>query len=105
MTRVRSSARRSRAHIRAQAGDPLDGLVNLFDLGMVLALAFLLVGLASALTTNHSGKLVARSQNGTQTRTIASSQKAPIAKGHGKVVGTVYQLANGQLVYTEKGKR
>ena len=28
------------------AGDPLDGLVNLFDVGMILAVAFLIAGLA-----------------------------------------------------------
>ena len=31
-----------------RAGDPLEGLVNLFDLGIVLAVAFLLAALASA---------------------------------------------------------
>jgi hypothetical protein len=28
------------------AGDPLDGLVNLFDVGIVLAVAFLIAGIA-----------------------------------------------------------
>ena len=44
----------SRSRVRARArsrpdngGDPLDGLVNLFDLGVVLAVAFLLAALAS----------------------------------------------------------
>ena len=37
---------RARVH-RDREGDPLDGLVNLFDLGVVLALAFLLAALAS----------------------------------------------------------
>jgi len=30
-----------------RAGDPLDGLVNLFDLGIVLSVAFLLAALSS----------------------------------------------------------
>ncbi len=30
-----------------RAGDPLDGLVNLFDIGIVLAVAFLLAALSS----------------------------------------------------------
>jgi hypothetical protein len=34
------------------AGDPLDGLVNLFDIGIVLAVAFLIAGLG--LTVNQS---------------------------------------------------
>ena len=43
-----SSRVRPRARVRDdRAGDPLDGLVNLFDLGVVLAVAFLLAALAS----------------------------------------------------------
>ena len=39
---------RPRARVHAdRGGDPLDGLVNLFDLGVVLAVAFLLAALAS----------------------------------------------------------
>ena len=33
--------------------DPLDGLVNLFDVGMVLAIAFLIAGLTFTLNPNH----------------------------------------------------
>ena len=39
-------SRRARRH-EDHAGDPLDGLVNLFDLGIVLAVAFLLAALSS----------------------------------------------------------
>ena len=43
-----SSLVRPRAHRHVdRAGDPLDGLVNLFDLGIVLAVAFLLAALSS----------------------------------------------------------
>ena len=43
------------------AGDPLDGLVNLFDLGIVLAVAFLVAGLS--LTVNgDTGRVVKRQQ-------------------------------------------
>ena len=39
---------RSRAGSHAdRSGDPLDGLVNMFDLGVVLAVAFLLAALAA----------------------------------------------------------
>jgi len=31
--------------IKEAVGDPLDGLVNLFDIGIVLAVAFLIAGL------------------------------------------------------------
>ena len=36
-----------------ETGDPLDGLVNLFDVGMILAVAFLIAGLG--LTLNVKG--------------------------------------------------
>ena len=35
------------------AGDPLDGLVNLFDLGIVLAVAFLVAGLSLTIDSNN----------------------------------------------------
>ena len=35
--------------IADDAGDPLDGLVNLFDVGMILAIAFLIAGLGITL--------------------------------------------------------
>ena len=54
----------------SDAGDPLDGLVNMFDLGLVLAVAFLVAGLtlsadkqshksaARTATTDHSTTIV-----------------------------------------------
>jgi hypothetical protein len=90
------------------AGDPLDGLVNLFDIGIVIAVAFLVSGLG--LTLNHSTRrLQQRSSMTTSTTPTQRSQtlpapspSAPTASGHGKAVGTVYRLSNGQLVYVQK---
>ncbi len=42
---------RARLH-RDRGGDPLDGLVNLFDIGVVLAVAFLLAALSSLKLTD-----------------------------------------------------
>jgi hypothetical protein len=88
-----------------RAGDPLDGLVNLFDLGIVLAVAFLLAALSSlhlgASITKHGLKPV-------KEITIKPGQKvAPLPKqgartvGSGSQVGSVYRLADGQLVYVQ----
>jgi hypothetical protein len=96
------------------AGDPLDGLVNLFDIGIVLAVAFLIAGLG--LTLNQSAhRLESRATSatsipqgtqGTQPlKTLPSPASAPSASGHGQPVGTVYRLSNGQLVYVQKGTR
>jgi hypothetical protein len=86
---------------RESVGDPLDGLVNLFDIGIVLAVAFLIAGLG--LTLNQSTHSLQRRTPSTQhTQTLPSTAGAPVASGHGQPVGTVYRLSNGQLVYVQK---
>jgi hypothetical protein len=88
-----------------RAGDPLDGLVNLFDLGIVLAVAFLLAALSSL---HLQGSITRHGLHATPVREIqiAPGQKvAPLPKpgartiGRGTQAGVVYRLANGQLVY------
>ena len=59
-----------------RGGDPLDGLVNLFDLGIVLAVSFLLAALQSV---NLSDLLT--QENVTVTRTEANSQTLIIKEG------------------------
>jgi hypothetical protein len=88
--------------IEDAAGDPLDGLVNLFDIGIVLAVAFLIAGLG--LTLNQSThRLQTRTPTTQHTQTLLSpSSSAPAASGRGQPVGTVYRLSDGQLVYVEK---
>jgi hypothetical protein len=78
----------------SDVGDPLDGLVNMFDLGLVLAVAFLVAGLtlgAKALQKSEAQQAATR-----QTLTTPTSPKS--ASGTGRAVGQVYQLPNGQLV-------
>jgi hypothetical protein len=88
--------------IEDAAGDPLDGLVNLFDIGIVLAVAFLIAGLGLTLD-QHAHRLQARTPNTRHTQTLPSpSSGTPAASGHGQPVGTVYRLSNGQLVYVQK---
>jgi hypothetical protein len=82
------------------AGDPLDGLVNLFDIGIVLAVAFLIAGLG--LTLNQSTHRLQQRTPAQHTQTLPSPTSAPVASGHGQPVGTVYRLGNGQLVYVQK---
>jgi hypothetical protein len=83
------------------AGDPLDSLVNLFDVGMILAVAFLIAGLG--LTLNVKGdKLEARAGAAGPERTIPNPTSAPHASGHGTPVGQVYRLPDGRLVYVKR---
>jgi hypothetical protein len=102
MTRRTGLGRHGR--IEDAAGDPLDGLVNLFDIGIVLAVAFLIAGLGLTLD-QHTHWLQARTPTtqGRQTQTLpAPSPSAPAASGKGLAVGTVYRLSDGQLVYVQK---
>jgi hypothetical protein len=95
-----------RSRIREdRAGDPLDGLVNLFDLGIVLAVAFLLAALSSLNLTKAITK-TGLARVAPDTIQVAPGQTvknlpAPGATtvGRGTQVGTVYQLPDGSLVY------
>jgi len=78
--------------LEAVAGDPLDGLVNLFDLGLVLAVGFLVAGLS--LTLSHAHKQAPPRTRSEALRTPARQT----ASGQGQAVGQVYRLPDGRLV-------
>jgi hypothetical protein len=90
-----------------RAGDPLDGLVNLFDLGIVLSVAFLLAALSSL----HLGGTITRHGLHALPKQILiqpGQTVAPLPKpgartiGRGTQAGVVYRLANGELVYVQQ---
>jgi hypothetical protein len=91
--------------IEENAGDPLDGLVNLFDVGMILAVAFLIAGLGLTLNVK-SGSLEKRTQPNLAKggKVLPSPAGGPSASGRGVQVGRVYRLPDGRLVYV-KGDR
>jgi hypothetical protein len=105
MTDVR---RRAQPHAD-RAGDPLDGLVNMFDLGVVLAVAFLIAGIgvsqlvakqgAAADRTSGSSIVVGRDQ---QVLPLKPGERRVAVSGGATSVGQVYRLADGQLVYVAK---
>jgi hypothetical protein len=94
-----------------RAGDPLDGLVNLFDLGIVLAVAFLLaaltsIDLAPSVLKQNSEQQTQGSQvpadsvivePGEEDNPIELQQGERVA-GQGEPVGTVYRLDDGRTV-------
>ncbi len=103
---------RARRH-EDRAGDPLDGLVNLFDLGIVLSVAFLLAALSSlnltdaALTekaappaerTRPADAVVSEKDDEVRQVRLRPGQKVV---GRGEAVGTVYRLADGRTVIVE----
>jgi hypothetical protein len=91
-----------------RAGDPLDGLVNLFDLGIVLSVAFLLAALSSlhlggAITSHGLTASPAKQVVIQPGQTVAPLPK-PGARtiGRGTQAGVVYRLSNGELVYVQQ---
>jgi hypothetical protein len=84
-------------------GDPLDGLVNLFDIGIVLAVAFLIAGLGLTLDVKEH-RLQRRAPVARQSQALPTPA-APSKSGSGEAVGTVYRLSNGQLIYVKKGSK
>ncbi|WP_370249458.1 DUF2149 domain-containing protein [Nocardioides sp.] len=97
---------RARRHADAN-GDPLDGLVNLFDLGIVLSVGFLLAALssldlASVLTVDGEGgaplppDAVVVPQDAEVGEVPATGEEVV---GSGTEVGTVYRLDDGRIVY------
>jgi hypothetical protein len=92
-----------------RAGDPLDGLVNLFDIGIVLSVAFLLAALSSLDLTSvltdpeqaRSGdqvpadSVVLEPNESLETIVIEPGQEVA---GRGQEVGTVYELEDGRTV-------
>lgn len=75
-------------------GDPLDGLINLFDLSLVLAVGFLVAGFSAIGAID----LLAPKAQGTQLSGQPPAQ-GPTGQGQGKPVGTVYQLGDGSYVF------
>jgi hypothetical protein len=102
---------RARSHAD-RAGDPLDGLVNLFDLGIVLAVAFLLAALSSLklsdLLTEENVTVVRSSQGsetvivkkGDQVRSVELNGRRVV--GEGRRIGSVYRLEDGRTVFVER---
>lgn len=87
-----------------RAGDPLDGLVNLFDLGIVLSVAFLLAALSS-LNLSQAITDTGLTSPKDQITVPQDSQVDDVPPdgqrivGRGKEVGKVYRLNDGRLVY------
>ncbi len=110
-TRVTAKAR-SRED---RAGDPLDGLVNLFDIGIVLSVAFLLAALSSLDLTSV---LTERNESLENSATVPADsvlvdpndqvetieiQPGQEVVGRGEPLGTLYQLEDGRTIVVRPG--
>ena len=102
--------RRARTHAD-RGGDPLDGLVNLFDLGIVLAVAFLLAALSSLKLSDlltEKDVTVVRSSKGSDTVIVKQGRQVRAVElngrrvvGEGRRIGSVYRLSDGRSVFVE----
>jgi len=107
--------RRRRIGTADRNGDPLDGIVNLFDVALVLAVGFLVAALSAAgvsgLLTNQNMTIV--TNPGTPQMQVIVKEGAQIEKldmangaqvrGLGTLVGSFYKLADGTVVYVPAG--
>lgn len=103
--------RRARTHAD-RGGDPLDGLVNLFDLGIVLAVAFLLAALSSLRLSDlltEEDVTVVRSTKGSETVIVKQGDQVRSVElngrrvvGEGRRIGSVYRLEDGRTVFVER---
>ena len=92
-------------------GDPLEGIVNLFDVSIVLAVGFLVMALSGL---GMSGVLTSRQvtivtdpgtpqmqvvmKNGDQIKKL-NVTSGPTVSGVGSLMGSFYQLGDGTVVY------
>ncbi len=86
-----------------------DGLVNLFDLGIVISVAFLLAAISSLdLTQAITGKAQGKDSQTRAADTVVSARTPGIKQvkvepdekvvGCGEAIGTVYELSDGRTV-------
>jgi hypothetical protein len=108
--------RRRRVGTSDRNGDPLDGIVNLWDVAIVLAVGFLVAALAAAgvtgLLTNKNMTIV--TNPGTPQMQVIVKEGDQITKldmqsgqevaGAGTLLGSFYKLADGTVVYVPAGQ-
>jgi len=96
-------------------GDPLDGVVNLFDVAIILAVGFLLaaltgIGLTGILTSKNVTIVTNPGQSDMQVVTKQGSQITKLnltagqqVSGLGTLIGQFYRLPDGTTVYVPSG--
>ncbi len=108
--------RRRRVGTADRNGDPLDGIVNLFDVAIVLAVGFLVAALSAAGVTGllTSKNMTIVTNPGTPEMQVIVKEGNQITKldmqsgaqveGIGTLIGSFYKLADGTVVYVPAGE-
>lgn len=107
--------RRRRIGTEDRNGDPLDGIVNLWDVAIVLAVGFLVAALTAAgitgLLTQENMTIVTNPgtpdmqvivKDGEQIKKLDVANGATV-EGVGTLLGSFYTLADGTVVYVPAG--
>lgn len=102
----------AKARVREdRAGDPLDGLVNLFDIGIILSVGFLLAALSSmdltdAITNPDKAKqappdaVLVKPDDTVEQIDIPPGEKVV---GRGEPIGQLYRLKDGRTIVVKPG--
>lgn len=104
--------RRLRGRLGEEMMDPLQGVANLFDLGVVFALGFLIAlmattGVAEALKARKEGREPARRvleavpRDGKPLERFRETDRR--LGGQGVKLGTAWRLSSGEVVYVPDG--
>jgi hypothetical protein len=108
--------RRRRVGTADRNGDPLDGIVNLWDIAIVLAVGFLVAALAAAGVTGllTSKNMTIVTNPGTPQMQVIVKEGDTITKldmqsgqevaGAGTLMGSFYKLTDGTVVYVPAGQ-
>lgn len=94
-----------------RAGDPLDGLVNLFEIGIILSVGFLLAALSSMDLTDvitnpdKANKVPADSVLAKPDDTVKQIEIPPGQEvvGRGEPIGQLYRLKDGRTIVVRPG--
>lgn len=105
-------ARHRKRILDEEENDPLAGMANLFDLGMVFAVALMVALVArlqiADLLTEDQVTMVKNPgkpdmeiivKDGDKIVKYKASEKASTTDGKGRRVGIAYELENGQIIY------
>ena len=108
--------RRRRVGTADRNGDPTDGLVNLWDLALILAVGFLVAALVGAgvsgLLTSKTFTVVTNPgtpqmevivKDGNVIKKLSAASASQVS-GVGTLVGSFYKLADGTVIYVQNGQ-
>ncbi len=90
--------------------NPLEGVANLFDLGIVFALGFIValmsyLGLPKVMRTVENGKGSGEKIKVEETKKLKNYEVSrKTLSGQGEKLGVAYRLKTGEVVYVPRGR-